>query len=87
MQILISFDDQSNEFVAVYFTVLEGEVHRTVEVEEGECYVDLDSENHVLGVEMLVPGHLKMMAKKVEVRFGLHGIGTAAEKARMALAA
>jgi len=68
MNVSFSMDPDDKQVLAMYVTVREGEVYRTVEIFEGACYVDEDGEGNLLGVEMLAPGQLKlslaMLSKK-----------------------
>jgi uncharacterized protein YuzE len=87
MKVSFQFDDDSNKVLAVYFELAQGDVHKTVEVSEGECYVDVDRKGKLLGVEMLVPGHLKINARKVARKYHAKGIISAVNKLEKALAA
>ena len=59
MNISIERDNEDGEILAIYVSIREGDVHRTVEVVEGECYADEDAQGEVLGVELLAPSRLK----------------------------
>lgn len=60
----------TNQVIAVYLRLREGEVARTIELCEDGCYVDEDASGHALGVEMLAPGgKLILHFKDIEGRY------------------
>lgn len=59
----------SNQTLAVYLRLREGEVARTVEVHEDQCYADEDSNGRLLGVEMLAPGNLMLFLSDLGGRY------------------
>jgi uncharacterized protein YuzE len=50
-EVTFSFDTEAQ---AVYIRVRDGKVHRTLEPEP-EVFVDVDKDNHLLGIEILSP--------------------------------
>ena len=54
------------EAQAVYIRVPKGRVHRTLEPEP-DVFVDVDGDNHLLGLEVLRPvGHVEIMHRLAE---------------------
>lgn len=61
---------ETNHVLAIYLRLREGEVARTVEVHQDECYADEDASGQLLGVEMLAPGgHLIVHIGDIENRY------------------
>ncbi len=60
---------ESNQALAVYLRLREGQVAKTVEVCEDECYADEDANGRLLGIEMLAPGKLTLFVSDLEGRY------------------
>ena len=75
MNISISLDPEDKQILSLYVKVRDGEVFRTVEIAEGECYADEDKNGNLLGVEMLAPGHLKLGLKLLSSKYHDQGEG------------
>ena len=71
MVLTISIDPDPGEVLALYLRIEDGIIHRTVQIEEGECYVDEDSDGRPLGMEVLVPEHLGVLSEQVAQRYNL----------------
>jgi len=67
MNIQVERDDDG--ILAVYVALKEGEVARTVEIAEGECYADEDERGNLLGVEMLAPGNLTLSIAQISEHY------------------
>ncbi len=65
MTIAIRVEKDEDQILAVYATIREGQVARTVEIVEGACYADEDANGNLLGVEMLAPGKLNIYVPAV----------------------
>jgi uncharacterized protein YuzE len=63
-QISLNIDDKTRKILAVYFKISSNKIKKTIEISP-DCYVDLDSKNHVVGAELLKPGllHINTMNK------------------------
>jgi len=81
----VEVDPDDKQVLAVYVKVKRGLVRRTVEVAEGKCYVDEDADGGLIGVEMLAPGNLIIMIKKVGQRYGVPEVVRAVESVQEAL--
>lgn len=60
VDVQIERDPDDGEILAVYVRVSQGAVARTVEICPGECYADEDESGNLLGVELLVPGEVRL---------------------------
>lgn len=69
MELRVETDSEDGQVLVVYLEIAKGKVKRTVEVAEGECYVDEDASGRLLGVEMLRPGRLQLLADDVSSRY------------------
>ena len=85
MRVSFSTDKANGKVIAVYITLAEGKVHRTVEVSPGECYVDEDRRGKPIGVEMLRPGKVKILVKSVARRYHIHGMSRAVNSVKSVL--
>ena len=65
----VSIEKDGERILAIYIRVREGEVRRTVEIDEGACYVDEDADGHLLGVEVLTPDSLRSCIGAVKERY------------------
>jgi uncharacterized protein YuzE len=86
MNLSIESNQETGDVLAVYITLGEGAVARTIEIEEAACYADEDSEGNLLGLEILAPVDAGLLVDCVTRRYGLSGISTAMKKASEALA-
>lgn len=86
MKVTFTMDKTDGEVLAVYFALTEHKVHRTIEISEGECYVDLDRNNKPIGVEMLRPGQMEIFVKKVARKYHIQGMNRAFNKLKEQLA-
>ena len=86
MTISIETDNATKRVLAIYLQVEEGEVFRTVEIEQDACYADEDKSGRLLGVEILAPGTLTFLTKKVAEHYSSTEIDELLEQARLALA-
>lgn len=87
MEVSIQMDKDDGEVLAVYFTIGTNKVHKTVEVAEGECYVDLDRRGNPVGVEMLVPSQLHINANRVAKEYNLPVVKNAVKNMSRVLSA
>ncbi len=86
MEVTIQTDIDSGRVLAVYFKVREGQVSRTVEVDEDACYADEDSKGNLLGVEMITPGSIELHVKKVARKYKVKGMTQALRRAQEVMA-
>lgn len=86
MNISVEMDKESRHILAVYVKLNAGEVARTVEIEKDACYADEDSEGRLLGVEMLAPGQVTILAHKVSQHYKSSEIDEILEQAKLAFA-
>jgi len=86
MKVSFTVDQDDGQILAVYFSLAEGKVHKTVEITEGECYIDEDSNGNPLGVEMLCPGRLEILVKRVARKYHIRGMNRAVHSVRETLA-
>ena len=86
MTVTFSVDPDNAEVLAVYFRLAQGEVHKTVELAPGECYVDEDANGSPLGAEILCPGELKTQISRVARKYHVRGMTRAYNHMREALA-
>jgi len=87
MELRITADPDDGQVLSVYLEIAPGRVHRTVEVVEGECYVDEDASGRPLGVEMLCADRLQVLADDVADRYHLPAISQAFANMKAAFAA
>jgi hypothetical protein len=69
MQIDVTRDPDDKQLLSIYVRISKGKVHRTIELAEAACYVDVDSRGRPLGFEMIAPGYLeipKSIKKKLD---------------------
>ena len=81
----VEVDPDDRQVLAVYVKMKRGPVRRTVEVAEGKCYVDEDANGELIGAEMLAPGKLMLLARKVDRRYGTAGMARAVKSVQEAL--
>ena len=74
MKLTFEYDPDDGQILAAYLQVLEGQVSRTVEVAEGECYVDEDCEGKLLGVELICPVRISELIETVATRYPAPGL-------------
>jgi hypothetical protein len=55
MNIRLEIDNEDDEILALYITLAEEPVHRTVEIDPDTCYADEDAQGALVGVEVLYP--------------------------------
>jgi hypothetical protein len=58
-----SFDEKTGRATGVYLRVRRGEVKETREMEDGVVYADYDTAGQLLGVELLGPCDVEVLAK------------------------
>lgn len=87
MELKITIDQDDGQVLSAYLRLRKGKVHRTVQLAEGECYVDEDIQGRPLGVEMLCPGTLEVSARRVAGKYHTRGVLKAVRKVREQLAA
>lgn len=85
MNVTFTIDQDDNQLLAVYFSIEEGKVHRTVEVAPGKCYVDEDAKGKPIGVEMLAPGEVRLMLRKLRGKYSLPEVDKAYRTMKSAL--
>lgn len=84
MTVSVEMDKDSHNILAVYIKIHSGTIARTVEIEEDACYADEDSEGRLLGVEMLAPGQVTILADKIAKHYKTTEIDDILEQARHA---
>lgn len=84
MTLSVEVDRTTKRILAVYFQLAEGQVARTVEIEEDACYADEDSGGQLMGVEILVPEELATLRKKVAEHYHSTEIDDLLEQAKLA---
>ena len=85
MEVTFTIDQEDNQLLAVYFSISKGKVHRTVEVAPGKCYVDEDAKGKPIGVEMLAPGEVKLMLRKLRGKYTIPEVDKAYETMKTTL--
>jgi len=85
MEVTFTIDQEDNQVLAVYFSISKGKVHRTVEVAPGKCYVDEDSKGKPIGVEMLAPGEVKLLLRKLRGKYTIPEVDNAYKTMKTAL--
>ena len=86
MHVSFSLTDDGR-LLAAYFKVREGTVHKTVEAKEGDCFLDLDPEGNLLGVEVIGSRPMLDVLTEVADRYRGLPLRAAAESVRRVLAA
>jgi len=86
MKITFTIDPSDRQVMVVYFGIAEGKVARTVEIADGECYIDEDEKGNPIGIEMLRPGHLEILVNQVAKKYHIPAISEAVNSVRTALA-
>lgn len=86
MTFSVEVDRTTKRILAVYFQLGEGDVARTVEIEEDACYADEDINGQLLGVEILVPDELAALRKKAADHYHSTEIDDLLNQARLAFA-
>lgn len=81
-ELKFTIDQDDGQVLSAYLRLKEGKVHRTVELTEGECYVDEDCHGQPLGVEMLCPGTLEHCARRVMRKYKSRGMLRAVRQVR-----
>lgn len=69
MNVTVTIDSDDKQVLALYVYVREGDIHKTVEVVEGECNVDEDDQGRLLGVELLAPNEIATNLDKLSERY------------------
>jgi len=64
-KISFSFNNDGKELLAVYFSITEEEIAKTIEASPN-CHVDLDAGGKVVGVELLAAGELSIIEQVAE---------------------
>ena len=57
MNVRVEIDDDDDRILAIYITLGDGKVSRTVEIDPGVCNVDENEHGRLLGVEILSTQH------------------------------
>ncbi len=86
MKITFTIDPSDRQVMVVYFGIAEGKVARTVEIADGECYIDEDEKGNPIGIEMLRPGRLEILVSQVAQKYHIPAISEAVDSVRTALA-
>lgn len=87
MKFNVQADPDTGKVWAIYISINEGKVHRTVEIVPDACYADEDRHGNLLGVEMLAPGTLIVNATRVARKYGLRGFTAKIRKMQESLVA
>lgn len=69
ISVKVDRDPETNETLAVYLRFKQGQVAKTVELCEDECYVDEDANGQLLGIEILGSGKLKLTFRGIRNRY------------------
>ena len=69
MSTSITIERDDAQVLAIYIQIFDGDVARTVEIEEGACYVDEDAQGQIVGVELLAPGSAANNLRAVQDRY------------------
>ena len=85
MEVTFTIDQEDNQLLAVYFSISKGKVHRTVEIARGKCYVDEDAKGKPIGVEMLAPGEVRLMLRKLRGKYTIPEVDNAYKTMKTAL--
>ena len=85
MEVTFTIDQEDNQLLAVYFSISKGKVHRTVAVAPGKCYVDEDAKGKPIGVEMLAPGEVRLMLRKLRDKYTIPEVDKAYKTMKTAL--
>jgi uncharacterized protein YuzE len=86
-ELKFTLDSEDGQVLSAYLRLREGKVHRTVELSEGDCYVDEDAQGRPLGVEMLNPATLLQAARRVTGKYHVKGIQGAVRRVQEQFAA
>jgi len=87
MEIRFEIDPDDGEVLAAYVHLGEGKAYRTVEVVEGECYVDEDENGRLLGVELLCPVALHLIEEDLPNGYKVPSMSRAISSVRQVMAA
>lgn len=82
MEFSFTIDSGDGQVFSAYLRLRKGKVHRTVQLAEGECYVDEDIQGRPLGIDMLCPGTLEVSARRVAGKYHTRGVLKAVRKVR-----
>jgi len=85
-ELSFTIDQDDGQVLSTYLRLRNGKVHRTVQLAEGECYVDEDRDGQPLGVEMLCPEMLEISARRVSAKYHSRGVLRAVRQIRQQLA-
>lgn len=69
MSITITVERDEEQILAIYVQFTDKDVAKTVEIADGACYADEDSEGHLVGVELLVPAAVASNLKGIPERY------------------
>lgn len=87
MEIRFEIDPDDGEVLAAYVHLVDGKAFRTVEIAEGECYVDEDENGRLLGVELLCPVALHLLEEVLPNRYKVPSMSRAISSLRQVMAA